>query len=87
MSESKVELDETRIAEAGSPAGMDDLFALSLQAPTVFQNFSGTFDGNGDATLKVVIPADQALLGISFHTAWVFGKNYDAVQLRLSIAL
>lgn len=51
----------------------DALFALSLsgELPGVFRRFSGTIDGNGQATAAIGIPQLAALVGTTIHTAFV----------------
>jgi len=39
--------------------------------PGVFQNYAGTLDAQGQATAKMVLPGDGALVGIRLHSAFV----------------
>ncbi len=58
------------------PLWPDNLFAAtaSNQLPAIFKNFNGILDAKGDAQANIVIPNDQALIGIAFFTAFV---NYS----------
>lgn len=55
------------------PLDFDDLFILTAlnQAPTVFENYAGTLDANGEATATFHVPPIPALVGVTFHTAFV----------------
>jgi hypothetical protein len=57
------------------PISLDALFFLSIQLPPVFNRFSGTLDGNGEATGAVVVPNAPALAGISFSLAFITVDN------------
>jgi hypothetical protein len=61
------------------PLYPDPLLVLSLNDPLTFQEFTGVFDSNGDAKLKVVIPRESELLGITFYTAFVTLDSLGAV--------
>ncbi|MBN2491781.1 MAG: hypothetical protein JXQ29_13120 [Planctomycetes bacterium] len=56
--------------------GVDDLLVASVggKLPGVFQNYAGTLDAQGQATAKMAIPADAALVGIRLHSAFVVLK-------------
>lgn len=53
------------------PLASDLLLLASLNLPSVFRDFSGVLDANGDATLEVDIPDESALKGVVFYTAFV----------------
>ncbi|MDP6425216.1 MAG: hypothetical protein QGG14_10760, partial [Planctomycetota bacterium] len=53
------------------PLTFDVLLQMSLQAPSVFQSFVGTLDGQGRATAKLALPALPALRGLPFEFAFV----------------
>jgi hypothetical protein len=53
------------------PLYPDPLFVLSRFSPAIFQNYTGVFDAQGNALLRVAIPADAALVGTIFYTAFV----------------
>ena len=53
------------------PITPDALFWLSGLAPTIFQNFQGTLNGQGLATAAVAIPNAPALVGIAFYSTFV----------------
>ena len=58
------------------PLWPDNLFAATASnvLPAIFKNFNGILDAKGDAQANIVIPNDQALIGIAFFTAFV---NYS----------
>jgi len=53
------------------PLTLDVLFFLSIQLPPVFNRFSGTLDGNGEALGAVVVPNAPAVAGIAFSIGYV----------------
>lgn len=53
------------------PLQPDALFAASRALPSVFQNFTGVLDGQGQAVATVRVPATPALRGLSFFVAAV----------------
>ena len=55
------------------PLALDDLFKVTTQnlLPSIFQNYQGTLDANGQATASVNIPNFGGLVGIAINTAFV----------------
>ena len=53
------------------PLDADPLLSLSLSVPAVFQNFSGTLDGQGRAQAQFLIPNQQVLQGFFFCTGYL----------------
>jgi len=53
------------------PLTPDGLTIASLVAPAIFVNFTGTLDGSASATAAIRIPAEPALGGQRFFTAFV----------------
>lgn len=53
------------------PLDLDNLFALSIQAPTIFSRFEGLLDTAGTAAGAVIVPKVPALHGFQFSIAWV----------------
>lgn len=55
------------------PLAVDSLFFLTLSraAPTIFANYVGFLDINGDGTLQVNLPKASALVGVTFYTAFI----------------
>jgi hypothetical protein len=53
------------------PLAPDAFFVMSLSLPAVFQNFIGTLNASGNATASVAIPNQPALVGVTFHVAFV----------------
>jgi hypothetical protein len=47
------------------------MFFFSLVVPTIFKDYSGYVDTNGQAVASVVIPPENALVGYSLYTAFV----------------
>jgi hypothetical protein len=59
------------------PLSPDQIFAVSVTnvLPTVFRNYAGLMDNQGQATISLAIPNVPALKGILLYTAFV---NYRA---------
>ncbi|MEM7202331.1 MAG: M14 family metallopeptidase [Planctomycetota bacterium] len=53
------------------PLNPDPLFASFTSLPTVFQNFTGTLDGSGQANASIAVPALPALVGATIYAAFV----------------
>jgi len=51
------------------PLAADDLFFLSLSTPAIFQDFAGGAGANGDFTMRLNLPAIQALVGLRIRAA------------------
>ena len=52
---------------------LDDMLTVSVGGllPTIFRNYTGVLDGNGNAQASIMIPSDKALVGIYIHSAFV----------------
>jgi DNA-binding beta-propeller fold protein YncE len=53
------------------PLNLDNLFTLSQLVPSIFQNFQGVLNANGQAVASLAIPGVPALQGFSFVVAGV----------------
>lgn len=60
-----------RLGPVTVPLWPDELFALSVQVPSIFRNFAGVLDANGDAQMEIDIPNDPVLTGVAYYTAFV----------------
>ena len=58
------------------PLAVDNLFLTSVTnvLPTIFKNYQGVLDGNGDATIALDIPNIPVLKGMTIFTAFI---NYS----------
>jgi len=61
------------------PLDLDSLLLLSLSLPSVFQNFQGTTDANGDFTMTLNTPAAPQLAGF---TIWSSAVTFDQSGVR-----
>jgi len=55
------------------PLAPDSMFLATAQnfLPTLFKNYRGSMDGNGDAACSIDLPNLPALVGITVHTAFI----------------
>lgn len=73
------------------PLDFDKLFEISVvnPIPGLFQNFSNTLNVRGESTAVLSIPPIGALIGVSFHAAFVTlgtsGVDYISNGLQLGI--
>lgn len=76
-----------RIANRHFPATPDALFNASLTKPTVFENFSGALDANGEAIATYHVEPAVAGLRIYFAVAIVTNATIRAVSLPYGVSI